>query len=364
MRYIISRDAFMRRLYHRERNRRYHLSLKELNQVYSEQKGDDLVHELNQYSRRKLSKDEKKMRAFFFKLSQVVKEPYNNSKRCHRQFLSALRQLLNLTFSFTPTKSWHHRLYTLLLDLCETKFYRIHFYLFGHQLLQDIFSNLGSIHDPNETSFNFEKHFSEYNLLDESLFINKSQPMILLERDLRKLNDMFVKTKFDPHKYNHPFLLYRLSIFRDGEISLVKMVRMGSATYESWMHKAKIIPEFKGFLFKLKQNGKQHLYVNKQATWGEEGERSTAIIALEQQFDNFYCVCLPSDGNFYFQDKQYQKIDEAKAFKQIFYHLLLGEKEKGYYHLPKKWSQSDEFQKQLRRYLMKFIRPFLIKKSS
>jgi len=133
------------------------------------------------------------------------------------------------------------------------------------------------------------------------------------------------------------------------------MVRMGSPTRESWIQKPQIVDEFKGFLMKLKTKNQNHLYINKQKTWGDEGKRSRKIKELEDHFDNFSCVCLPSDGDFYYQEARFRNLSEASQFKSVFYRMLLEKINSGYYYLPKKWREDPVFVTILNLSLKRFI---------
>ncbi|MCH9631796.1 MAG: hypothetical protein S4CHLAM6_01140 [Chlamydiae bacterium] len=179
--------------------------------------------------------------------------------------------------------------------------------------------------------------------MDESHLILDSQPAIFLERDFRKFNESVVQTIFDPHMYNHPFLLYSFALFRKGRLCRIKMVRMGSPTCEFLGKTPHVIEEFKGFLKVLKSENKNHLYINKQRTWGKEGQRSFAIKSLEGKFENFFCMCLPSDGAFYYQQMSYSHQNDSNMFKETFYDLLVGKQARGYYHFPQQWLENEDF---------------------
>lgn len=332
----------MRWTFHKRRNRRYQIALEELKKTFVDCGGLHIIDTIKNVPRRKLTRRDRKLLRQLDAL-KLCFAPYSHDyKKRHSCFLKIIRDLLNNFETNGCIEGWHTSFHRLILELCKTKFYRVHLFLFGHHLLQDLFASL--IHKREETALNFDTHFEEYTILDESNLIINSQPLIFLERDLRMLTELNPTFGFDPHTYNHPFLLYTLALIRKGRISRLKMVRMGSPTKESFGRFPQVIEEFKGFLTKLKAENKNHLYVNKQRTWGSEGQRSHVIENLETKFDNFFCLCLPADGAFYYQQMSYAKLENAEEFKQMFYNLLVGNLCKGYYHIPKVWLEDEHFQ--------------------
>ncbi len=277
-----------------------------------------------------------------FKQIQSCIAPKNKGyKRTHNRFLKLIRKSLIRLDKMKLKEPWHLNINKIVLELCKTKFYRVHLFLFGQRLLRDLFASLTCKQVAKE--LDFDKHFSQYSFLDESHLILDSQPAIFLERDFRKFNESIVQTIFDPHMYNHPFLLYSFAIFRNGKLRRIKMVRMGSPTREFLGRTPHVIEEFKGFLKILKIENKNHLYINKQRTWGKEGQRSFAIKSLERKYDNFFCICLPSDGAFYYQQMSYSHKNDAETFKDTFYDLLVSKQGLGYYHFPQKWLDDENF---------------------
>ncbi len=331
----------MRWSFHKRRDHRYQIALDELKKTFSENGGGDIATVVQELPSSKNSKNHKKLLREFYEIQNCFESRGVNYKKKHYHFLKSLRKSLNILDTIELKESWHHSINRLIHELCKTKFYRVHLFLFGHHLLQDLFASL--IRKQNANKLDFDKHFSQYSFLDESHLILASQPAIFLERDIRKFNESVTQAIFDPHKYNHPFLLYTLALFRRGKLCRVKMVRMGSPTREIWGKTPLVIEEFKGFLKVLKEENKTHCYINKQRTWGKEGQRSFAIKSLEQKFDNFFCICLPSDGAFYYQQMSYATQKKAKGFKEVFYKLLIGEVGQGYYHFPENWLENKDF---------------------
>lgn len=348
----------MRWTFHKRRNRRYQIALEELKRSFVERGGNDLVRQIKSMSLKEFSLREKRL----LKELDLIKtcfNPYSHDyKKRHTQFLKVIRRLLKHFKKHPPENAWQEKFLNLSLELCKTKFYRIHLFLFGHHLLQDLFASL--IHQKDETKLDFDTHFLNYNFLDESDLIINSTPAIFLERDFRKFIEIGLGVTFDPHKYNHPFLLYTLAFYRKGKICKLKMVRMGSPTKEAWGKRPEVIEEFKGFLMQLKRENKSHLYINKQRTWGTEGLRSHSICKLEAEFDNFFCLSLPSDGAFYLQSAPYQANDNAADFKNHFYKILIGEKASGYYHIPVKWLADETFLSGLQQ-VLNFVHEYYFK---
>lgn len=339
----------MRWSFHKRRNRRYQIALEELKKTYRDFGGYQIETLAFEQSSKRLTRLE---RFLVRNLKQIEScfAPYSpDFKKKHSKFLKCLRQELQSIEKLEVTQGWHHQIQKLTLELCKTKFYRIHLFLFGHHLLQDLFSSL--IHQQASKQLDFDQHFANYSFLDESHFILASQPIIFLERDMRKFTENVTQTIFDPHQYNHPFLLYTFALYQQEKIQKIKMIRMGSPTIEFLGKRPVIIEEFKGFLKKLQFEKKNHLYVNKQRTWGKEGMRSFAVKQLENSFNNFYCICLPSDGAFYYQQMSYAEQNNAEQFKAVFYELLIGRQGKGYYHFPSGWLSDAHFCEGLKKVL-------------
>lgn len=331
----------MRWSFHKRRDRRYQIALEELKKTYREFGG----YQIETFALQQKDQRFSRLERFLIKNLKRIEScfvPYSpDFKKKHANFLKYLRKGLRSIEKLEPTKSWHEQVQNLILELCKTKFYRIHLFLFGHHLLQDLFSSL--IHKQESKKIDFDHHFANYSFLDESHLILASQPLIFLERDMRKITENLTQTIFDPHQYNHPFLLYTFVLHQQGKPQRIKMIRMGSPTKESLGRKAVIIEEFKGLLKKLQIEKKNHLYVNKQRTWGKEGQRSFAVKQLESSFNNFFCICLPSDGAFYYQQMSYADQNNSEQFKEVFYELLVGKQGRGYYHFPQLWLDDREF---------------------
>lgn len=331
----------MRWSFHKRRNRRYQIALEELSKTFIEYQGADLLSITGSEQKLELTRKDKHLIQELDRMKECLVPYSKDYKKRHNHFLKILRRLLSKLDKMELQTPWQQRFQRLILELCKTKFYRIHLFLFGHHLLEDLFASI--IHQKDISNLDFNNHFSQYSFLDESHLIMASRPLVFLERDLRQFNEMVAQAIFDPHKYNHPFLLYSFVLFRDKKPNRIKMIRMGTPTREGWGRAPVIIEEFQGLLKILKLENKNHLYVNKQQTWGKEGLRSYAIKSLEMQYDNFFCVSLPSDGAFYYQQMSYAHQEKAEEFKQTFLQLLIGKQCYGYYHFPKIWLENPLF---------------------
>ncbi len=333
----------MRWLFHRERKKRYQMVTEVLKKAFIENKGWDLALKLSKHPKGDLNSEDRKLNRYFKKFVECLNQERKNTRKQHIAISLLLRKMMQLLEGEQSLEGWKGEVKALLLELCLTKYHHTHFFSFGQDLLENLFTALTFSKKPMD----LKEHISNYSFLDEADLIEKSKPLIFLERDFRQVDEFFLKRHFDSHQYNVPFLLYTLALFRQGQLVKVKMVRMGSPTKESWIQKPEVVDEFRGFLMKLKTKNQNHLYINKQKTWGEEGRRSQKIKELENQFDNFSCVCLPSDGDFYYQEARFRNLSQASQFKSVFYRMLLEKINSGYYHLPKKWKEDTVFCEQL-----------------
>ncbi len=328
----------MRWFFHRERDKRYEIVLQELKKTFEGHGGWDILMKLSLLPKEDLGSKEKDLILHFKKLIAGLTQPSKSPRIKYQKFIKELRKIIQKTRALPYNEIWHAELEELLLEFCVTRYYRTHFFSFGHSLLEKLFSSM-TLGSPKEK----RDHFSNFNFIEESHLIENSKPLIFLERDLRKFDEFILKRNFDSHKYNLPSLLYTLPFFGKEGLKKVKMIRMASPTRESWIEKPHVVEEFKGFLSYLKRHDKKHLYINKQKTWGEEGKRSDKIIELELEYDNFFCVCLPSDGDFYLQTGRFENVQQVEIFKPLFCRMLRGKINSGYYHIPKAWREDHDF---------------------
>ncbi|MCH9633687.1 MAG: hypothetical protein S4CHLAM7_04190 [Chlamydiae bacterium] len=336
--------CIMRWNFHRERNKKYNIAIQGLRDSFLQQEGWEFMLTLHELDKNSLTLDEVNLIKAFNKLVSCLFKEGKNPRKQHVKLSKQLRFLLNYFKKDSAKVGWKTEFQHMLLNFCCSKYYQTHFYSFGQGLLESLFSSLTfSSKDTPES-----EHFSNYNFLDEADLIEKSKPFLFIEREIRKFDENLLKRCFDSHQYNLPFLLYTMAVFRQGKLAKVKMVRMGCPTRESWIEKPKVIGEFEGFLAKLQLENKSHIYINKQKTWGDEGKRSREVKALESRYNNFSCVCIPSDGDFYFQQGRFQNLRCMDQFKMVFYRMLFEQINSGYYYLPTQWKKDPLFQKGVR----------------
>lgn len=334
----------MAQRFHKKRNDRYFIALNKIAEVFKEKGGWDLLTEIKLQKKDLLSAQEELVTYQFQQLARYLTLSEKRSQIAYKKFNRCLRKVKENLESLDKNKEWHKRLDAMITELCVTKYHRTHFYSFGSSLLKEMFTELTL----SGEAFDYDKHFDNYSFHEEAMLIERSKPAIHFERDFRIFDEHMLKRAFDSHQYNLPFLLYTMAFVHQGKPRRIKMVRMACPTKESWFQKPKVITEFKVFLNELATQSKNHLYINKQKTWGEEGRRSDQIIGLEKQFSNFYCVCLPSDGDFYNQKGRFEKVSQVNEFICVFDRMLRGKLNSGYYHLPKKWVEDESFCKGLR----------------
>lgn len=155
----------------------------------------------------------------------------------------------------------------------------------------------------------------------------KQHPYGPLEKDLTILGQG-VNYSFDPMiQYNTPFQLYSLYI-QERKLSCI---RAASPTEQSFIDKAKILEEFKGFLraYSRAQFIRRHLLFNLQdkTSWKEHA-RSSAVEELPQQkeFANtLIVITLAKDTEFYHQLAPYHLDNHANVFIQHFMENLMDE---------------------------------------
>ncbi len=306
---------------HRRRKERYDLAISELRKVFLNFSQEEIFREIRSGKEEIPFLQRLRIRKAWKQLQKSLLSGYGNERKNYRYFLRSLRKLL-FFYRFEEPNTRQGK--KLIEDLCRIRFHRVSFFSYGMQLLEELLSSC-------ETE-EFPAHCEH---------IDRSAPLIYPETGWRKLNENIFKWTFDPQKYNHPYLLYTLSFRKDNRS--VRMIRMSCPTYENRYRKPRVVPEFREFLLLLQRENGSHLYINKQKTWGEEGARTDALLELEKENDRFFCVCLPSDGDFYHQKKEYQNISETKEFLETFYEMLVGIKNRGYYHLPRKWIAESSF---------------------
>lgn len=152
-------------------------------------------------------------------------------------------------------------------------------------------------------------------------------------------------TNFDPHKYNHPYVLYTLNIqLLDQQQKNIKVLRMGTPTRELCIGmEAKVIPEFKAFLAYNERNALTHLYINKQQMCGLEAARSKSLLELPRFFPHFVIVSLPSDGTFYHATAFSTGSVSFSTFKEHVLETIVESPRLGHFFFPEKWLKDNLF---------------------
>lgn len=276
-----------------------------------------------------------------------------NHRRLHRKFLLALRHLLRiLNKDQLINFSWFKEIRRYSYQLCKARFTSVYYYSFATELLDlVIYYSLKERHPKldleglivKRKTLSFSEEFELIDSANSKLF---KPPLIYL--NIRKIWGR-INTNFDPHLYNHPYILYSLEVYQlNRSVKSVTVIRMGTPTKELlWNMDAEVIPEFIGYLQYLRLEKKRHLYINKQRLVGAEANRSSALQNLQNQFPEFLFVSIPSDGPFYLQ----QSSMLATQFKQQFFEsLIYPDKEQGFY-FPQSWLEDAVFQQSLRNLL-------------
>ena len=139
---------------------------------------------------------------------------------------------------------------------------------------------------------------------------------------------------FDPlFQNNQPNALFTLSNQRFE----AKCLRLPSPSFHKNINKASIVDEFKEYLHHLKyqKEPKTHLLFNLQdrTSWKEHA-RCHALEKLSRNpkhLSQIILVTLPKQGDFYFQQSNYQEISNAKTFIKMFKEQINLEENSGYF---------------------------------
>ncbi|MFQ5729298.1 MAG: hypothetical protein ACE5GN_02945, partial [Waddliaceae bacterium] len=126
---------------------------------------------------------------------------------------------------------------------------------------------------------------------------------------------------FDPvAQFNIPFQLYSLYV----EEHKITNIRIPAPTFQEFIHKAKILDEFKGFLrsYSKPPFKRKHLIINLQdrTSWREH-VRCEVLERLQRkrEFSKLLTVVtLARDTEFYHQVASYEKDNKAKVFMEHF----------------------------------------------
>lgn len=153
---------------------------------------------------------------------------------------------------------------------------------------------------------------------------------------------------YDPYvQENLPYVLFQISLNQRP----VQALRLGTPTIEGIFSRAKVTPEFRGYLQALQAKGKKHVYFNLQHRKSRylsanEAPRSHALEQLQYDFpETFTLVSLAKNSPFYYQTGKSAGISNASDFKRHFFHELFAPK--GHFYFPKSL-QEDSFLQQTR----------------
>lgn len=177
------------------------------------------------------------------------------------------------------------------------------------------------------------------NLLDEDDQIRnllKYYPNGPLFKTLDAFREGSEKIGFDPILQNNmPSQLFSVAM-EDLHLSCLKIP---SPTHQEFINRATVIPEFSGFIRSLKSRGQKHLLINLQdrTSWHEHS-RCIALEELQNQepYTKFITVItLPKNTDFYFQNEDYQHLNQADLFLEQFKEQIASGEECGFYFPPK-----------------------------
>lgn len=124
----------------------------------------------------------------------------------------------------------------------------------------------------------------------------------------------------------------------------VGIIKMACPTRQKMIHKASIIPEFIGFLRYMISRKEKVLMINLQdrTSW-KEFARCQTIENFQKNAevrDHFEMITIPKNTDFYFQNEEYLKNNNAEEFKHVFLEQIKGEEGCGFY-FPKHYSREE-----------------------
>lgn len=137
---------------------------------------------------------------------------------------------------------------------------------------------------------------------------------------------------FDPiMQQNLPAKVYEI----EKEGKRAKVLRLPSPTVQTFIHKAEIIPEFKGFLREIGAQGEKLFICNFQdrSSWKEHA-RASALEGLQMnaEFSDYLTVVtIPKETDFYYQNNEFLDLSDAKKFLDTFQELLKNPQEIGFF---------------------------------
>lgn len=190
-------------------------------------------------------------------------------------------------------------------------------------VFEDIFQEAESAVSPEHTEAAKESHMlwsrlaSGYAAIKKLIKLHPNGPLV---KDLDIL-EKGVYFAFDPiAQFNIPYQLYSLYL----QEHKMTNIRIPSPTYQEFIHKVKILEEFKGFLRAFSRSGlkRKHLIINFQdrTSWREH-MRCLAIEQLQRspEFSKLLTVVtIAKDTEFYHQVASYRGDNHAAIFIEHF----------------------------------------------
>lgn len=279
----------------------------------------------------------------------------NDPRSNHAIFISNLRNALNspaFKEAFVNKKlnnnqnsPVQNQLVDLLIEMCRIRFEEGYFYDFFTQTMDELGLSKDKGGILTNEDFKILDHLKpEHQMSSIGVMIGKAQGHLNIG--------------FDPNsKDNIPYVIGTLNVAGRE----IKLIRVGSPTIEGYVERAKIIPEFKGYLEFLLSQDKNYLYIslqNDQPKYpgnGDETGRNRAIKDLQSEFNNFFAVVLAQDSRFYKQlDKQKKPLgpQQSDEFLKNFYDEMMGEGT-GFY-FPEAWKNDPVFQQNINE-LLSFV---------
>ena len=158
---------------------------------------------------------------------------------------------------------------------------------------------------------------------------------------IRQCQDEGSLISFDPwFQGNLPSKLFSIK----GKKRKVDVLGFGAPIRQGKISQAEVINEFRGFLHYLEGAEKKHLLINFQdrLSW-QESARAIALEELQESpsFSSSLMVfTLPKNTNFYHQRNEFQDLDDASKFKDVFINQIENAEESGFF-FPKKWKKKE-----------------------
>ncbi|MCE5317294.1 MAG: hypothetical protein LLG04_08020 [Parachlamydia sp.] len=274
--------------------------------------------------------------------SELSKKPALLSKLHQDPFLLQLRTLLRITDETIPETSssyraWHERWLTQLRKLIQLKeklpaeknsmtldvlqiLDRLSLWMYTEVKLQDV-----HLQFLKQAGMQVSVHPLPANCLAQTLGESwkrlKANPIFNnYAKEISLIHDTHLKG-------NLPFLQFR--------IDQTQLIYTGRVTRENTLTRnIELYPEFLQYLDALAAQNKRHLYINLlNRTKGSEREIALKIEGFERLKKALSVVTLDNNSNFYKQDHDFEKLNDAHSFKEAFYkHLFAAE---GAYYWPK-----------------------------